>query len=273
MIRTGAMLFWSQYGVDPFAAMASDEWLLSRAESVPDVIVRLYTWSRPAITIGYHQDPARAVELAAIGTTPLIRRVTGGRALLHDQSELTYSMLVPHAAPRLAEQLSAAQTFAEATARLLQQFLVRLGFDTTIVRPVRRREEGLSGEQLKAPCMASVTRSELVSAGQKIVASAQRSIGGHFFQHGSIKWRGISAHPALSGVGAAISGKPVEREKFAAAAEVWVQTMRSTLGATVTPFRLTPADVEELNACRAERSAHPLGCSNFFAQSQPLTSL
>ena len=86
---------YSQYGCDPYENMAADEWLMEQAFSRPGyVALRLYTWNAGAITFGYNQDVDRAVDYSALNGTPLIRRITGGRALYHDPSELTYAIVV-----------------------------------------------------------------------------------------------------------------------------------------------------------------------------------
>lgn len=58
--------------------------------------LRLYSWSPPAITIGYFQrieEEVRINECRAAGVD-VIRRVTGGGAVFHDR-ELTYSVFIP----------------------------------------------------------------------------------------------------------------------------------------------------------------------------------
>ena len=73
--------------------MAADGYLLRQAEEGGGPpVVRIYGWESPSITIGYHQRPDRAIDLSHLGQTPLARRITGGRALLHDNSELTYAV-------------------------------------------------------------------------------------------------------------------------------------------------------------------------------------
>jgi lipoate-protein ligase A len=77
--------------------MAVDAALLAACEQgrIPPT-VRLYGWSEPAITIGYSQkaeaelDVERCRELGIA----VVRRPTGGRALLHF-NELTYAVVAP----------------------------------------------------------------------------------------------------------------------------------------------------------------------------------
>ena len=83
--------------------MAGDEALLESAVTPGAVpTLRLYHFRRPTVTFGYGQDVAQAVNQAACRDKHVecVRRITGGRALLHGH-DLTYSV----AAPRLARSV------------------------------------------------------------------------------------------------------------------------------------------------------------------------
>jgi len=76
--------------------MARDEALLTAVgagESPPTL--RLYQWDPPTISLGYFQRFAdyEALDPPA-GELPVVRRLTGGGAILHDL-ELTYSLTLP----------------------------------------------------------------------------------------------------------------------------------------------------------------------------------
>ena len=78
------------------ANMAMDHALMERARRTGERVLRVYTWSGPTLSLGRHQvargrmniDAARARGVA------LVRRPTGGRALLHHR-EVTYSVTAP----------------------------------------------------------------------------------------------------------------------------------------------------------------------------------
>lgn len=72
--------------------MALDEVLLCSLGDTP--VLRIYGWSPPAVSIGYFQSIEQEVDVAECSRLGIdvIRRVTGGGAVLHD-SELTYSFL------------------------------------------------------------------------------------------------------------------------------------------------------------------------------------
>jgi len=76
--------------------MARDEALLESVgagESPPTL--RFYSWSPATISIGYVQEIAEFERLPPpAGSLPVVRRATGGGAILHD-GELTYSIVLP----------------------------------------------------------------------------------------------------------------------------------------------------------------------------------
>ncbi|MDQ2730025.1 MAG: hypothetical protein M3Y56_00055, partial [Armatimonadota bacterium] len=79
--------------------MALDESLLNSTQPDSPVVLRLYGWNRPAVTLGRFQDAARAVdwELCRRKGIEVVRRPTGGRAVYHD-TDLTFTLLFPEAA-------------------------------------------------------------------------------------------------------------------------------------------------------------------------------
>jgi lipoate-protein ligase A len=178
--------------------LALDEAIFHRVrqgQSPPTV--RCYSWSPPTISIGYAQDRERTVRLAACREQGIavLRRITGGRAVLHN-AEVTYSV-VAGPDPELfgGELLS---TYGKIAAALVEA-LRRLGLAevtttaTAGLRPTRH-----------PGCFASRARHEPAVGGRKIVGSAQRREGGFFLQQGSIliSGHGAALHALLQGEGA-----------------------------------------------------------------------
>lgn len=189
----------AQYGLHPYRNMAIDEWLFAQAMARPGMVaLRLYSWQPGGITFGFNQRLERAVAHERLGPTPLIRRVTGGRALYHDPSEITYAVVVnAEGLPpgRLSGTL--AQSSA-AIAEALTAFLQRLGVKSQYLRHTVQADHRPAFFH-SAPCFASAARHEIISGAQKVVASAQRRLGSTMLQHGSIKLGGVAYHPALDG--------------------------------------------------------------------------
>src|SRR5438046_2064650 len=76
--------------------MALDEALMDRARSENEWIVRLYSWVSPTVSLGRNQAARGCYDLERIQALRLdvVRRPTGGRAILHDR-EITYSVTAP----------------------------------------------------------------------------------------------------------------------------------------------------------------------------------
>lgn len=177
--------------------MAFDEWMLSRVLSDRELfIVRLYTWRPAAITFGFNQRFETALDHSQLHGTPIIRRITGGRALYHDQSELTYSMALSVKMLTAVGQTPSMAESSSAVALALVRFLRSIGIESDYLR---FSSPGNSQPNFfhKAPCFASHARYEIVAQTGKIVASAQRRYEDVLFQHGSIKLHGVSSHPAV----------------------------------------------------------------------------
>lgn len=195
-------LFFTTFSKSPEFNMAFDEVLFGKVQSKEiSFFLRLYTWDKPAITIGYNQDANSAVDIEKIGRTSLIKRITGGRALLHDESELTYSVGFPVDSDILSSELATRESQIKISQALVG-FLKSIDLNSEYLKSSDSRFQKLSSsEKLKPSCFESSARYEVISNNKKIIASAQRISGSVLFQHGAIKLNGIAHHPALGGVG------------------------------------------------------------------------
>jgi lipoate-protein ligase A len=156
--------------------MATDVALLAHARATGEATLRLYTWSHPTLSFGRHERTRGrfdAARLAAHGVD-VVRRPTGGRALLHDR-EITYSVTAPVVD---AESL---RTRCDAINERLLRALEILGVSAAPASarlPTQR--PGASA------CFSEPNRGEIVVDRRKIIASAQFVEDGAFLQHGSI---------------------------------------------------------------------------------------
>ena len=188
--------------------MAADAWLLEQAvagEGPP--VLRLYGWDEPSITIGYHQDFGRAVEIARLGQTPVVRRITGGRALLHDDREITYALagnFIHH--KELGESLQASyQRISEA----IVAFYRTSGWDAMM----SHRDAPVSlggGGGVQKGCFAAVSHYEIIVNGLKMAAGSQRRAKNAMIQHGAIKIAPHTPHPAIVNMVQEIPGQDVK---------------------------------------------------------------
>jgi lipoate-protein ligase A len=264
-------LSFSHFAGDPYLNMAFDEWLLARAETTPGFFaVRLYTWQPAAITFGLNQRQDKAFRADRLGHTAAIRRVTGGRAIYHDRSELTYAValnLSRVSVPALAGTLSQTST---RIALALQEFLGRLGRPTDFVRlssPENARPDFFH----TAPCFASHARYELTEGSRKVVASAQRRLEHGLLQHGSLKLAGIAVHPALGDTQSEL--QPVLTDQFNYFAQLFEASLSTTFGVEFERPSLTRAESDRLaQRCESVRK-NCLLRRDAIKQSMPAVSL
>jgi lipoate-protein ligase A len=173
--------------------MAIDEELLARAqagEAMP--ALRLYTWRPPAVSLGRFQKIETAVnaEVCKERGIDIVRRITGGRAVLHHR-ELTYSIIARTDNPLFPPDVRG--TYKVIAAGLLAG-LKNLGIHAEMVSRSNRHAAQVK-KDIKAPsCFSSPSWYEIIVNGKKIVGSAQRRVTGAFLQHGSIL---IQYDPAL----------------------------------------------------------------------------
>ena len=155
--------------------MALDEALMSRARSTGEWVLRVYAWSAPTLSLGRHQRAAAAYDAAALGRAGVgvVRRPTGGRAILHDR-EVTYSVTAP------ATGTGQLRESYDRINRLLVDGLRTLGADVEIAKTTRGSGLDFS------PCFERPAPGELVAGGRKLAGSAQWRDNGVLLQHGSI---------------------------------------------------------------------------------------
>lgn len=189
--------------------MAVDEALLEAAVAGGDATLRLYQWNEPTLSLGYFQHFHDRDSHAASRDCAIVRRQSGGGAILHDH-ELTYSLTLPPGhplgrdaialynavhnlfiaavEPRLSATSSASwqHRLNDAESKLTPREEPFLCFD--------RRARGdllLKSEGIVATNSAPRT--------YKILGSAQRRHRGAILQHGSFLVSRSSAAPELAG--------------------------------------------------------------------------
>jgi lipoate-protein ligase A len=156
--------------------MARDTALQARAAATSETVFSVYSWMRPTLSFGRHQPATGFYDVERIEAAGLdvVRRPTGGRAILHDR-EVTYSVT---ASLDDAEPLR--ETYSRIN-RILLNGLSRLGVAAGIAAPSERAPApGIR------PCFEMPGEGELVADGGKLVGSAQWRDGGALLQHGSI---------------------------------------------------------------------------------------
>ncbi len=156
------------------AAMA---WAVGEGLAPPTL--RLYRWHPPAVSVGYAQQRTVPLNLEACARAGLavVRRPTGGRAVLHD-GDVTYALALARRGPWAERSIAT-------TCRLIHAAVAaglrRLGVPAEVVGP--RPSPGGRATPL---CFVILSAHEIAVGGRKLVGSAQRRLRRAILQHGSI---------------------------------------------------------------------------------------
>lgn len=156
--------------------MALDERLLNWHSQNPETpsILRFYTWSPAAISLGYHQRqvPSHWSNLAQNFNLDVVRRPSGGRAVLH-KGDLTYAVIT-----------KAGNTNRRAIYEYICEFLIQ-GFAQLGIKLRYGQQE--RGYIRNPSCFSTATGADLViNDGRKLIGSAQVYRHGSVLQHGAI---------------------------------------------------------------------------------------
>jgi lipoate-protein ligase A len=165
--------------------MALDEELLARAQAGEKIpALRFYGWNPPAVSLGKFQKSEYAVHAEACKRLgfDIVRRITGGRAVLH-HNELTYSIISRTDNPLFPSTVLG--TYRVIAACLLAG-LRNLGIHAEIVSRSNRHAHLVKKSSKDPACFSSPSWYEIVVNNRKIIGSAQRRLSGAFLQHGSI---------------------------------------------------------------------------------------
>ena len=163
--------------------MTLDHWLLKAVDAgVLGPVLRFYHWPWPCLSLGRHQRsyPARWDALAQGGHLELVRRPSGGSAVLHGGG-LTYALVLPMV-------MVSGRTGMERyrfCCRWLQQVFARLGHPLVFGQDPARLHS--------SHCFDRATAADLVDAdGNKRIGSAQRRSRCALLQHGEMVLRPTS---------------------------------------------------------------------------------
>jgi len=164
--------------------MAADEAILEhihRGESKPTL--RLYSWNPPCLSLG-HAQSFKDVDVERLHAQgwDVVRRLTGGRAILHTD-ELTYSVTGS------AEESVLAGGVLESYNRIAQALLHAVKL---LSMPVEMKEHSLepAALNLNPVCFEVPSTYEITVDGKKLIGSAQARKKEGVLQHGSLPLTG-----------------------------------------------------------------------------------
>ncbi len=179
--------------LDPPAAgtwnMAVDEALLSSCSETAATTLRVYAWSEPTLSLGYFQAAADRGAHGASANCAVVRRATGGGAILHDR-EMTYSFTTP-VRDRNGRDVHG---WYDAFHRSLAATLDEGGVRTTLCGQTNR------GLETRFLCFQRRSAGDLLLGPAKIAGSAQRRQRRAMLQHGSLLLKTSPFAPELPGI-------------------------------------------------------------------------
>jgi lipoyl(octanoyl) transferase len=175
--------------------MAADEALLEHVITTGRPALRFYNWDPPTLSLGYFQPYA-----SRLPGLPVVRRMTGGGAIVHDR-ELTYALGLPpgpiqkdpHWACRMHD-------------------IIRVALAEWGVTAVSGC--GLEVGRGAFLCFEHQSPGDLLLGGHKIGGSAQRKRDGVILQHGSILLAASQHAPRFHGI-RELTGTTIDPQGFA----------------------------------------------------------
>jgi lipoate-protein ligase A len=141
-------------------------------------LLRFFTWKPYCISLGFHQKSEEIdLDLCRRKKIDLVRRPTGGRAILHAE-ELTYSVIYPSQETDVTNFYRLVHLpFLNA----LQDFGISAEFEKT--QADFRQAYKTEKSQI---CFATSAQNEVEIEGKKLIGSAQRIYENAILQHGSV---------------------------------------------------------------------------------------
>ncbi|PCJ16559.1 MAG: hypothetical protein COB02_15780 [Candidatus Cloacimonadota bacterium] len=151
--------------------MALDAWLLQEMQD--EVILRVFEFSKPSITLGFSMKPHEWLEQIP-KNIDMSKRVTGGKALVHSNG-LTYAIHIPK--KMMPENLyESYKSLSQPIFDSLKAFDSNLEFS----------EDDLFIDKKNPICFMEHKTETICVGGAKIVGSAQKRTKNGILQHGEI---------------------------------------------------------------------------------------
>ena len=158
--------------------MDYDSFLLDEAikNEIKEPTIRFYGWSPACVSLGRNQSIEHInVEYCNANNIDVVKRVTGGRGLLHDD-EVTYSFICP--SEFLDGGTSIIKSYKEISSAIIEGFK---NIDIELELGGKKKVEASHDY-----CMLLSTGADLSFNGTKLIGSAQYRKQDYILQHGSI---------------------------------------------------------------------------------------
>jgi lipoate-protein ligase A len=221
--------------LDGAVNMARDQALLEGVEAGTSLpTLRIYAWREPTLSLGYFQKfDEVAKQPPALRELPVVRRLTGGGAILHDL-ELTYCLALPIDHPLLAAghprlyDLAHAVIAAVASAEGLR-----------VTRGPCHADGDACLRRGPFLCFHRHYPQDVLAAGRKLAGSAQRRTQRGLIQHGSLILASRFAEQACACL------DPEQTRPYEGWAVVFALAWTEHLGIPLRPGTWTPAELAD----------------------------
>lgn len=205
--------------------MAVDELLLEKSDILHGaVLMRIYGWDRPSISIGYSQKFGAVLAESAYS---VVRRPTGGGIVYHDR-DLTYTIVVPSPHPiESLDRIESYHVFHRAVLRAMSAFgkQGRLADSAAFV-----------SDRGTMRCFVTPTKYDVICENRKMAGSAQRRTKKGILHQGSISLE--------------VSGG--DRDKLA---EALIKGFADEFNVDLEDFRVSPVFLKEADALSSAKFA------------------
>ncbi|HBC89109.1 MAG TPA: hypothetical protein DCZ94_19395 [Lentisphaeria bacterium] len=176
MVSSDIWYLWRDCDRLPAMNMAVDELLLEKSENLKGrILLRIYGWSVPSISIGYSQHYS-SVEKEARKYS-IVRRPTGGGIVYHDR-DLTYTIVVPSGHPvEKFDRVESYHVFHRAILRTMKAFGLEGSLAPTAANVADRAS---------MKCFVTPTKYDVLCGSRKMAGAAQRRTKKGILHQGSI---------------------------------------------------------------------------------------
>ncbi len=187
--------------------MALDQRLLEVAAAEQCVLLRVYRWSEPTLSLGYFQPYVQRLTHSHSSDLPVVRRATGGGAIVH-RYDWTYCIAVPEqisvgdARPRSGVNVGASTPLYDCVHDGVIEWL------GTRSIAARKWSNDCAADSPSPPiakqhrflCFERRSCGDIVLDDHKVMGSAQRRGRGAMLQHGSLLLATSPYAPSLQGL-------------------------------------------------------------------------
>ena len=196
--------------------MAVDEVLWRWSAETGQCCWRFYRWQQPTLSLGYFQAYEDRLRHPASRDCPVVRRMSGGGAILHD-AELTYSFTLPSRHRLAARRL--------ALYRAVHTALIDVLGDLGLAASLCGEADSPTSRQKPFLCFQRRSPGDLIMGQVKIAGSAQRRSRGAVLQHGSVLLARSPAAPELDALEDLATSSPNENRIV----EAWLEKLARRL--------------------------------------------